>query len=660
MNYREAVFKTHRLIIVSGISENSDFNEENFNENDFKKVMTLNENLLTLGYTLSPKDLFKIIGNRECEILYDKICSYLDCIPAKPLFPKQLLGMEEAVYRLYQIKHYFSVYGMEQTSGMDKFTRCHLPVEEIKRVKEDERLINAKVLEIIDEKEAFIIPLKRTLSKKGRMTPLEMMIVQSAVANLQPVDYFGLDIPFKKNLFLVFYEVFKKKEQLDALTILHNLCPHVSDTIKCIDFTLIRNHYKLKTSEKRLFVKLLESYPISDFKNSLISSNKKAERCKVLLNFLSYNSFSKSIGHRVVVKDLRNSNLKSWESNLNKLIEKKDWESVLSVLEERPWVLLQKFAWLVRLGIDQERITSILIKNVQSLSVETLIKVLTKFGRLQSDDESSCIYKALENVLFTKLQTFNTALKNKKVFLNFDGFDLNHSEISLNVRSMNGNYIRSGIAYKIPESVDKVRAFVYWNDKKMVDVDLHSSGITCNGDIVHVGWNDAYAKGGVVTSEDFIVSDSAEYIDVDLTGSMLFVKLLVDTYSGKESFQDLNECYCGMMAIENLGEEVKLYDKKNCFFSHNLKNDSKIVYYGCIDVKNKVFIFKGQDEISCVNCTQNDFVISRFSIQRYLDLLLAAQNAVCVKCENDADVVITMEKSTANAVSLLDSNFFCK
>ena len=50
---------------------------------------------------------------------------------------------------------------------------------------------------------------------------------------------------------------------------------------------------------------------------------------------------------------------------------------------------------------------------------------------------------------------------------------------------------------------------------------------------------------------------------------------------------------------------------------------------------------------------------NRFNLKAYLDLLLASQHAVFVENEEDADVILTMEKSTKeNAISLIDENFY--
>lgn len=598
MNYRKAVFKMHNLLIISGMNENSNLSKE-----DLKKAESLQNKLLSLGYTLAPKDLLKVAANNECEEVFEKVCSYL-----------------------------------EDDSIKDLNQSLETPYEH-----------GIKTLETICEKEEFRIPFKRIISKKERLDLLEIEILQSSVANLQSTDYVGLKIPVKENLFFLFYEVFKKKNQLDSLTTLYNLCKDTGVVMMCIDYVLTRNHYRIKTSEKKLLVRLLESYSVSDLRENLASSNKQAKRCKILLNFLSYNSFSKSVEHRMAVKDLRNSNLRSWRSYLAEGIKNQDWETVLNLLDEHPEILLKKFLWFTSIGIAKEKLTNVLLKNIHELSAIAIVKVLTKLGRLQKKENLCEAYVILEQILSTKLQTLDTPLKGKKVFLDFERVDLNYSEFVFDEDTS----CMCRFAYKIPESVDKIRAFVYWDDKEVVDVDLHSSGISCNGEIIHFGCNDVNPEGGIATSGDLTVGNSVEYVDVNLKSDMRVIKLLVNVYSGKSSFRNLDTCYCGVQSIDCLGESVKLYDKKNCFFYHNLDDDCKIIYYGFIDVKKRIFVSKGKTEISCLHCSQSDFIVSRFNIQRFLDLLLVAQNTISVKHQNEADVILSPEFFSENKISFI-------
>ena len=84
------------------------------------KAVTLNENLASLGFTLKPNDIVKIASSPSVETLYDDISSMMSSVEAKPMypdFPTQVMDMDEAQFRLHQIIHYFSTYGIEALTG---------------------------------------------------------------------------------------------------------------------------------------------------------------------------------------------------------------------------------------------------------------------------------------------------------------------------------------------------------------------------------------------------------------------------------------------------------------------------------------------------------------------------------------------------------------
>lgn len=116
---------------------------------------------------------------------------------------------------------------------------------------------------------------------------------------------------------------------------------------------------------------------------------------------------------------------------------------------------------------------------------------------------------------------------------------------------------RGGLAFRIPESVNKMRFFVYWNDSRRVDVDLHAM-IQCeNSPVQHVGWNGHFKNNGVVTSGDITHSDAAEYIDIDMNQTTVdVVSANINIYAGRSSFCDIEECFTGLMAIEDLRNQA--------------------------------------------------------------------------------------------------------
>ena len=253
------------------------------------------------------------------------------------------------------------------------------------------------------------------------------------------------------------------------------------------------------------------------------------------------------------------------------------------------------------------------------------------------------------------MQSLDTSIKNAKVFLDMDEIDFAHSEMQINNKSDEGGYIRSGIAYKIPDEAEFVRFFVYWNDGERIDIDLHASGIKRDGSELQIGWNTnfrSYNRFGwmkmkeeeqvcdAVFSGDITHSDAAEYIDINMNGNVKKVGANIHVYGDWKTFADIEECYVGMMAVKNIGEEVAQYNPANCFFTHFLKSECSLMDYGYIDVVNRYVVFDGKQT------NAGWYTMGKFTMQKYLDMLVAAQGAVVVNNKDEADVVMVMGKAS--------------
>ena len=280
--------------------------------------------------------------------------------------------------------------------------------------------------------------------------------------------------------------------------------------------------------------------------------------------------------------------------------------------------------------------------------------------RLHSASYDPVSVRIMRTLLREHFRMASTPLKGKKVFCSLDQFDLSHSCLETEDRSKDGGYVRSGISWRIPEEAKYVRFFVYWNDERRVDVDLHAGGVTTDGRNLHVGWNSDFRDSGVVHSGDITHSDAAEYIDIDLSAPVKEIYANVNLFSGRPSFKAVETCYVGLMAVDRAKQDVKHYNPKNCFFTHRLSQNTTNLFYGIIDVQNRFVRFIGQPNSNGWAARPDLEDAERmFSLQDYLDCLLEAQDAKPVDSESEAEVVLTMEKGLSEkSVSLVDHNFF--
>lgn len=664
MNYDQLLFSELRLVSISTGNLKTD-------DSAMLCALTANEEILSFGFTLSPKDIVRLSRSRDIKDFPARVREYAGDVKAKPMypdFPSQVMEMGEAQFRFHQLLHYLSTYGIEEITGTS-VSKGWLPeVEDTEKTKEDDKLLSAKVIALIDEKDKYILPYKKILSRTERMDDKLKLIILECISRLTPEELGSVNITFKQNLLDIFYAVFSSPELQSGqkLAYLHTLCQHTGDVWKCMDYCLTKARYHFKTSQKRLLVKLFESYDINDFKANLILSNKKCERTLLCLKYIDFNEYSRSREHKAAVASLRNGELRSWEARAKYLVSEKRPEA-LEYYSQRPGMMLRHLTYLLRNGYKADDIYDLLYPKSASLKTQTLVSLASFFSqpeRAWEDDkkwnEALVISIMMTYLLAGRLSSFDTKLKDKKVFLDMNEYDLEQSEIRVNNKSSEGGYIRSGIAYKIPDEVKSLRFFIYWNDKKRVDVDLHGAAFAKDGHQINVGWNSSYKDGALVFSGDITHSDAAEYIDIDLEKArdeLTTVTANINLFSGYSTFGEIDECFVGAMAVSKTGQDVKLYDPKNCFFTHYLKGKYRCINYGFIDVQNRTIVFDGLEN-------QNGYYSTparnnSFSLQSYLDILFRVQRVKVVSTREAADLTLVMGKpSNDKEISLIDNNFF--
>ena len=665
MNYEQLLFSELRLVAVS--LDTAPLCEENL-----VKAMTVNEELKALGYTLAPKDIVTLAKSEDIRDFAARVRKYIGDVKAAPMypdFPAQVMEMDEAVFRFHQMLHYLSTYGVEEISGIP-VSRGWLPeTQYTEKTEPDETLLSAKTLALIGRNEQYSIPYRKIMTKTERMTDKELMIIRECAKQLSADELAGVTVTFKQNLMVVYYSIFTDAalEKPQKLTCLHAICQHTGDIWKCLDYTLTRSRFHFRTAQKRLTVRLLESYPIGDFRENLIISGKKRERTLLMLKYLDYNMYSQKPEFKEAVAALRAGRLRSWESQVKQMVAEKAPE-VLDAYAARPGMMLRHLTYLMRNGYALTDIYGVLAPQAAKLKTQTLVSLASFFSRAEVDELPEARYQEaiqlrmmVRQLLRSRLSANDTALKQKKVCIRMPDYDLDASTIRVGDKSAEGGYIRSGIAYRIPENVRCIRFFVYWNDRERVDVDLHAAAFALNGDRIDIGWNAKFKSGELVLSGDITHSDAAEYIDLDLDKakeSIRNVSLNINLYSGYDTFGEIDECFVGIMAVANTGADIKLYNPKNCFFTHYLTSGCQKLNYGYIDVQRRVLVFDGipnADLSYYTKAARND----AFSLCEYLELLFASQGAEAVSDPAEADVILVMGKpSDEKELSLIDHNFF--
>lgn len=664
---RQYLWDTYRMVAISMKPS-----EKGVTDESLVKAMTIQKEMDRIGYSLSPDNIIKIAGLKCIDTFFKDFRAnlrYVSVEPMYPDFPSQVISMSEAQYRFNQILHYMSTYGIEEMTGA-AVSKGWLPESvETKKDKDDISLMESRNVLLIDENDMYEIAWSKILSKKERCTLSESNVIAECCNYIQMSDL--CPVAFKENICII-ADIILNNAPGRFVYVMTKLCQHTGDVWKCLNY-ILRHKRHLRTSQKRLIIKLLEWYPISDFKANLCLSNKKESEIIHMLNFLSYNRLSKSDVHKRLIAELRNSDLKSWESYIKKHIT--DHE-IIEEISKRPGMMFRWMKWLLTNGYSKYDILEHM--DASALSAQTIVNTIAAFRdenyifklsekyndsmyafRLASDLTEICMR------LLLRKMSCNYIFKGKKVYFdNRENIDLDHTIVNHAHKSVVPG-IAAYTAYKIPENANVIRFFTYWNDPSRVDVDLHSYAYDKNGRTVHIGWNSSRYSNGICTSGDITHSDAAEYIDVDLNSPDVpnYICCEVTAYN-RDRFSKIETCFAGLMAVNGLGADVKLYNHKNCFFSHDLTSiDKSSICYCVIDVINKYVIFIGADTCAKAYTMPKVKDLScGLSIREYRDILYKSQYAVVVDDISEADVVLSVlpveTPENVESYNLVDVNYW--
>lgn len=684
INLARHIYEEFYTIVIPA---SCDMTEHPLTSEGLTSAVTLNENLKSLYTTsLSPDMLVKLASlsedsrNTIYTTLLDTVSYFMPTVPEitpmYPDFPKQVMEMDEAQYRIHQMFHYLSTYGIEALTGQPQLKGWLPTVESTKKTKTDINLLGASGFDVLfyvpdkEEQDLIYLPfLKKILGKKERLTKPEREIVEYCLKGLDDISVLSsetdpLTISFKENLFGYFSIVMDSLTGPERIQAWKVVCQHTGDIWKCV-WNYLQNHgFHLRTSQKRAVVRLLESYPYADFSENLHVSHADREQILVCLMKIDFNTYSRSDNHKALVAVFRSRSLPSFEALIKRALED-DKDKALEMAARRPGMLLRWTRWFLKNGLSAESVKNALVAHIDELSVQTLVTLCNKFGvEDKEDDYHGICFRIFLELLKKKicyLKPIET-LANKKVYLEEGSFDFSHSILEINDRSQEGGYIRSGLAFKIPENVRHIRFFTYWNDEERVDIDLHAYITNKDGKQLHVGWNSDYnIDDEVMMSGDITHSNAAEFIDVDMDSTQVSnVSCNIHSYTGQK-FADIDEVLVGMMAVSELGleKDVELYSPKNCFFSHELNTKETALDYGWIDVPNRLLYIQAKPTSSSASCPSTIPSERKFSLEDYLKMLLSSQGCSLVDQKEDAEIVLRLDKAENDKeISLIDQNYF--
>lgn len=394
-----------------------------------------------------------------------------------------------------------------------------------------------------------------------------------------------------------FYNAFKERKEIEVV--------RAEDVVKGIDYCLVQEHYKLRTSQKKWLVKEIEKTDARSFGLALAQSHTVADRSKTILNFLSYNKFSRSPEHRVIVKDLRNGSLMTANKFLKQKVRRRDLDEVKRVVGAVPSLFWERLSEMID-HFSQEELRE--IGESCHFSLGVLATVLAK-------ENTPEVRKLLEDLVDRTLAKMNLGIRGKRV------------RVAMVTYSPEFSMLGEVMANKIPDDTRLVRVKLQWKDTVCNSIDL----ITTKEENEHLAiLGHGEEREELLSSKDNCGVRCAEWVDLDLAKVNGKFNFHAHLYSGRNLFSQVSECTLTVEKIDKLGgESVREIG------NWKVGNDSGFVDLGTLDSEARIFAWRDKStkySISKILTKQNEL---NYSLQDLINDVVEQQSLEVVGSGED-------------------------
>lgn len=394
-----------------------------------------------------------------------------------------------------------------------------------------------------------------------------------------------------------FYNAFKERKEIEVV--------RAEDVVKGIVYCLVQEHYKLRTSQKKWLVKEIEKTDARSFGLALAQSHAVADRSKTILNFLSYNKFSRSPEHRVIVKDLRNGSLMTANKFLKQKVRRRDLDEVKRVVGAVPSLFWERLSEMID-HFSQEELRE--IGESCHFSLGVLVTALAK-------ENTPEVRKLLKDLVDRTLAKMNLGIRGKRVRVAIENYSPEFSMLG------------EVMANKIPDDTRLVRVKLQWKDTVCNSIDL----ITTKEENEHLAiLGHGEEREELLSSKDNCGVRCAEWVDLDLAKVNGKFNFHAHLYSGRNLFSQVSECTLTVEKIDKLGgESVREIG------NWGVRNDSGFVDLGTLDSEARIFAWRNKStkySISKILTKQNEL---NYSLQDLINDVVEQQSLEVVESGED-------------------------
>lgn len=394
-----------------------------------------------------------------------------------------------------------------------------------------------------------------------------------------------------------FYNAFKERKEIEVV--------RAEDVVKGIDYCLVQEHYKLRTSQKKWLVKEIEKTDARSFGLALAQSHTVADRSKTILNFLSYNKFSRSPEHRVIVKDLRNGSLMTANKFLKQKVRRRDLDEIKRVVGAVPSLFWERLNEMID-HLSQEELRE--VGESCHFSLGVLVTALAK-------ENTPEVRELLEDLVDRTLAKMNLGIRGKRVRVAIENYSPEFSMLG------------EVMANKIPDDTRLVRVKLQWKDTVCNSIDL----ITTKEENEHLAiLGHGEEREELLSSKDNCGVRCAEWVDLDLAKVNGKFNFHAHLYSGRNLFSQVSECTLTVEKIGKLGgESVREIG------NWRVGNDSGFVDLGTLDSEARIFAWRDKStkySISKILTKQNEL---NYSLQDLINDVVEQQSLEVVESGED-------------------------
>jgi hypothetical protein len=596
-------------------------------------VATFNQNLQSLGYTLSPEcfNVMTWLGNPQAFALMEHIITDLKELrgvrnyrPMYPNFPEHVMEASDAELYLNALTHYFSSWVVDVTGNPDNIW---LPKYDKKTRKELDEKVQLTVIKLATRAEidamATAIMMSNTSISATDKSDLRtlLMLGYSDILEVLP------RIPNKENLAIVGALLFETALNIEpyfkTATDVLRLATALSDG----DVSLAADS-TFRSFARRERIRLLHMLEqCGNLEEDMLRWKARWIRLGERLHPGDYaKRYPRSFAAFSALRS--NERIITYRSNVEETVRNGDVVKAISLLSQRPGEFARRLDHLLRTATSemaQNRIVMAFMGCASEVSTPVLLQVYTHFS-YRNTSELRVVFpkgnvakvRALENKLpelpfsITNQLSEGVAAVLRGRFSNLPSLGRVYVDhqlmgclVPFSQRSASKSLRTLVRGSRLPFGGDKdtIRFFIHWHNTKeggwdgRVDLDLSAVFYNENWEYMeHVSYTNLRLSGYKACHSGDITSapdGACEFIDIDIPSAVKhgaqYVIMSINSFTG-QAFDQIPECFAGWMLREN-PNSGEVFEPKMVLDKVDVTMSSKVGVPMILDLVNRQVIW---------------------------------------------------------------------